>query len=171
MNTPTTSAVASAAPAGTSPVHPWAQRRPTVGSAAATTAAAGASRWTVAGGVNGSPALSVPKSGGVWIDGKLPLRPVGPTWTVRFKAKPLRDLTQVEVLVWTGKPGISYWYHVRGLKRDEWNSVEVKASQLNRDWRGNGSTFEGDVAQVLKFYYDDDAPDGSILLDDVEVTE
>jgi hypothetical protein len=126
---------------------------------------------TVAGGVNGSPALSVPKSGGVWIDGKLPLRPVGPTWTVRFKAKPLRDLTQVEVLVWTGKPGISYWYHVRGLKKDEWNAIEIKAAQLNRDWRGKGPTFEGDVAQVLKFYYDDAVPDGSLLIDDVEVSE
>jgi hypothetical protein len=123
----------------------------------------------VPGGVDGTTALSLPRSG-AWVDGKLP-QPSASTWTLRFKAKPLRDLAQFEVLVWSGKPGISYWYHVRGLKRDEWNSVEVKASQLNRDWRGNGSTFEGDVAQVLKFYYDDDAPDGSILLDDVEVTE
>ena len=123
----------------------------------------------VAGGVDGSTALLVPRSG-AWIDGKLP-NPSGPTWTLRFKAKPLRDLTQIEVLVWSGRPGISYWYHVRGLKKDEWTPIEVKASQLNRDWKGKGPTFEGDVAQVIKFYYDDPGPDGSLLIDDVEVSE
>jgi hypothetical protein len=123
----------------------------------------------VAGGVDGSPALALPRSG-ARIDGKLP-QPSASTWTLRFKAKPLRDLTQFEVLIWSGRPGTSYWYHVRGLKKDEWTQLEVKASQLNRDWFGKGQTFEGDTAASLKFYYDDAVPDGSVLIDDVEVSE
>lgn len=124
---------------------------------------------TAAGGADGTLALAVPRSGS-WIDGKLP-QPSASTWTLRFKAKPLRELTQFEVLIWSGRPGVSYWYHIRGLKRDEWNPIEVKASQLNRDWHGKGQTFEGDTAQVLKFYFDDSVPDGSVLIDDVEVSE
>jgi hypothetical protein len=123
----------------------------------------------VPGGVDGTSALALPRDG-ARIDGKLP-QPSGSGWMLRFKAKPLRDLSQFEVLIWSGRPGISYWYHVRGLKKDEWNTVEVKASQLNRDWQGKGQTFEGDVAATLKFYYDDAAPDGSVLIDDVEVSE
>jgi hypothetical protein len=123
----------------------------------------------VAGGVDGTPALAVPRAG-ARIDGKLP-QPSASTWTLRFKAKPLRDLTQFEVLIWSGRPGESYWYHVRGLKKDEWTQLEVKASQLNRDWFGKGPTFEGDTAASLKFYFDDAAPDGSMLIDDVEISE
>ncbi len=125
----------------------------------------------VPGGVDGSTALTVPQAkSGVFLEEKLPQR-AGPTWTLRFKLKPLVEMQNVELIAWAGRDNAVFRYHVRGLKKGQWNPLEVKAAQLNLDWNGKGPTFEGEVAHLIRFYYDDAVPDGSLLLDDFEVTE
>jgi hypothetical protein len=123
----------------------------------------------VSDGVDGTQALTIPRKS-TSIEEKLP-QVTTPTWTLRFKVKPLRPLSQLELLIWSGNGGANYRYHARGLNVGQWNQVEVKAAQLNTDWNGRGRNFEGEVAHVLKFYYDDNLPDGTILLDDFEVTQ
>jgi hypothetical protein len=123
----------------------------------------------VPGGVDGTQALAVPKKG-AYIQGKLPQR-AGPTWTLRFKAKPSADMTGFELIIWAGREASNHRYHIRGLKKDQWNQVEVKVSQLHLGWESTGKTFEGEVAHALRFYYDDALPDGAVLIDDFEVLE
>jgi hypothetical protein len=114
-------------------------------------------------------ALSLPKSG-AWITGGFP-DPIGPTWTLRFKAKPIRDITTMQVVIYSSKSKANHWYLVRGLKKDEWNLVEATAAQIHRGRFPGGQSILGENAQILKFYFESLAPDGSILLDDIEVTE
>jgi len=114
-------------------------------------------------------ALALPKTG-AWIEGLLP-QPVGPTWTLRFKAKPVRDIASMEVVIYSSKSRANHWYLVRGLKKDQWNLVEATAGQIHRGRLPGGPTFQGETAQIIKFYFEAQAPDGSILLDDIEVSE
>ena len=80
-------------------------------------------------------------------------------------------MTGFELIVWAGREASNHRYHIRGLKKDQWNQVEVKVSQLHLGWEPTGKTFEGEVAHALRFYYDDALPDGAVLIDDVEITE
>jgi hypothetical protein len=94
-----------------------------------------------------------------------------PTWTLRVKMKPLVPMKGIEITIWSNKSRANFRYHVRGLKANEWNSLEVKASQLNQKWEGGGKTFEGETLNDLRFYFDDPVPDGSLLIDDVEISQ
>jgi len=122
----------------------------------------------VPGGVDGTQALAIPKKG-AYVETKLP-EAIGPTWTIRFKAKALHDMNAMQLLVWSNRSGKNYWYHIR-LKKDQWTPFEVKASQLNNNWEGRGPTLEGELANNVRFYFDDAVPDGSVLIDDIEITE
>jgi hypothetical protein len=126
----------------------------------------------VPGGVEGTTALTVPRgNGGVYLEKKIPDR-AGPTWTLRFKVKPSVDLKEFELLLWAGRDNSNYRYHLRNLKKDQWNQIELKAAQLNIDWNGKGATFEGEAVHGLRIYFDDNVPDGSsVLIDDVEILE
>ena len=114
-------------------------------------------------------ALALPKSG-AWITGGFP-DPIGPTWTLRFKVKPVRDIASMEFVIYSSKSRANHWYFVRGLKKDQWTLVEATAPQIHRGRLPAGPTVQGEIAQIIKFYFEAQAPDGSILLDDIEVTE
>jgi hypothetical protein len=123
----------------------------------------------VPGGVDGTTAMAVPhKSTQLGI--ALP-DVAEPTWMLRVKMKPLVPMKAVEIVIWSNRSRANFRYHVRGLKANEWNLLEVKASQLNQKWEGGGKTFEGETVNDLRFYFDDAAPDGSLLIDDVEILQ
>jgi hypothetical protein len=121
------------------------------------------------GGVNGTPALAVARKYSR-LDRALP-DIVGPNWTLRLKMKPLVEMKEIEITIWSNVTRANFRYHVRGLKPNEWTSLELKAKQLNNDWNGNGKTFEGETVNDLRIYYNDPLPDGSLLIDDVEISE
>jgi hypothetical protein len=125
----------------------------------------------VPGGVGGTTALAIPRGkGGVFLDRKL-AAPAGSSWTLRFKLKPSTDLKELELIAWAGREGSNFRYHLRNLKKDQWNQLEIKAAQLHVDWSGKGPSFEGEVLHAFRIYYDDNVPDGSVLLDDFEILE
>ena len=124
----------------------------------------------VSGGVDATSALAIPKAKGVLLQEKLPQR-AGPTWTLRFKLKPAVEFKGLELIAWAGRDNSVFRHHLRGLQKDQWNQVEVKAAQLNLDWNGGGPTFEGEVPHMIRIYFDDNVPDGSVFLDDFEVLE
>jgi hypothetical protein len=136
----------------------------------------GAGGWAggevVPGGVEGTTALSISKGkGGVYLDRRFPER-AGPTWTLRFKVRPSADLKYFEFLIWAGRNNSNFRYHLRNLKKDQWNQVEMKAADLNLEWNGKGATFEGEAIHGLRIYMDDDLPAGaSVLMDDFEILE
>jgi hypothetical protein len=121
----------------------------------------------VDGGVDGSKALSLPKAG-AWISEVFP-SPVSPTLTVRVKVKPLFGITTLEAVLRSAKHKENCWYHVRGLKRGEWNPVEFKVAEARVGYKMDGPSLEGDAVESLKFYFDDGGPDARVLIDDFEV--
>jgi len=90
---------------------------------------------------------------------------------LRVKMKPLVPMKEIEISIWSNRSRLVFRYHVRGLKANEWNLLEVKASQLNQKWEGGGKTFEGETVNDLRFYFGDPVPDGSLLIDDVEISQ
>jgi len=120
------------------------------------------------GGVNGSKALSFPKSAGI---GNVFPSPVTPTLTVRVKVKPLFDLQILEVMIMSGKLKKNCWFHLRGLKKGEWNQVEFKVADVRQGYLMDGPSLEGDTAEHLTLYFDDDLAGARVLIDDFEIIE
>ena len=133
----------------------------------------GAGGWVkgeiVPGGVDGTKALSIAKTG-TYLETRF-RQPAGPTWTIRFKAKPSAAMNGLEFIIWAGNGRGNFRYHLRGLPKNEWTTVEIKAAQLHKEWNGKGPMFEGEMADTVTFYYDDALPDGAVLIDNFEVTE
>lgn len=123
----------------------------------------------VEGGADGSKALSVPKSA-VWIENIFSAL-ITPAVTVRFKVKPLSATQNVEVIFWSNKIQDNCWYHVRGLKADEWNVVEFKVADARGGWLMKGPGLEGDIPFNIRIYLDDPAGNTRVLIDDFEILE
>jgi hypothetical protein len=96
--------------------------------------------------------------------------PVNDSTTVRFKLKLLADIGQVTVLIWSDKLKDNARYHIAGLKRDEWRSVEFRAIEARTGWAADGASLDGAVLNNVKVLFDD-PPAALLLLDDFEVTE
>jgi hypothetical protein len=114
-------------------------------------------------------ALSIGKSG-VQLDRLLP-SPISSTLTVRFRIKPLFGIGNFEVLANSVKAEANAWYRVRGLKANEWNTVEVRVAEMKVGYLMKGPSLEGDSTHFLKLYFDDGAPEARVLIDDFELLE
>jgi hypothetical protein len=123
----------------------------------------------VAGGVNGSKALEVPPSGAaVW---NAFTTPVKDSTTIRFMVKPLADVAEADVLVWSPTLKDNVRFHLTSLKKGEWTSVEIRALDLRTSWQyGEGSGLDGERLDNFKLFFNA-APDARLLLDDFEVRE
>ena len=122
----------------------------------------------VDGGVQDSKALAVPPKGAsVW---NAFSTVVEDSTTVRFQLKPLADVGQVSVLIWSDKLNDNARYFLTGLKTNQWNVVEFRGSQARARWDRGGPSLDGHVLNNLLLLFDG-PPDARILLDDVEVRE
>ena len=122
----------------------------------------------VDGGVQGSKALAIPPKGAsVW---NAFSTVVEDSTTVRFKLKPLADVGQVSVLIWSDKLKDNARYFLTGLKANQWNAVEFRGSEARAGWDRSGLSLDGHVLNNLLLLFDG-PPDARILLDDFEVRE
>ncbi|MGD8238115.1 MAG: hypothetical protein PVH68_06150, partial [Armatimonadota bacterium] len=120
------------------------------------------------GGVDGSKAYAFgPKGVAVW---NAYSTRVEDSTTIRLKLKPLCDVGQVGVLIWSKKHKDNCRYRIGGLKRDQWRDVEFRAIEARVGWGMKGPSLEGDVLDNIKLLFEGDEGD-RILLDDLQIHE
>jgi len=120
------------------------------------------------GGVDGSKAYAFPP-GGVWIWDAFS-RPVTDATTVRLKLKPLGDVGDVQVMIWSKKHKDNCRYRLGRLKAGQWHEVEFRAIEARAGWGMDGPSLDGDALDNVKLTFAGAAAD-RILLDDFEILE
>src|SRR5262249_8961109 len=113
-------------------------------------------------------ALSVPPKGvvswGAWSVA------VGESTTLKFRLKPLVDLDQVSLMIWSDKLKDNARYYVTDLKKGEWKTVEFRGVEARTGWAMDGPSLDGCVMDNLKILFEG-PPDARILIDDFEIRE
>ena len=118
------------------------------------------------GGVDGSKALAFgPKGVSNWNTFSVP---VADSTTVRFKLKPLAEVGEVQILIWSKKNKDNCRYRIGGLKKDQWREVEFRAIEARVGWGRKGPSLEGDVLDNFKLVFEGN-DDARMLLDDFEI--
>jgi hypothetical protein len=113
-------------------------------------------------------ALSVPPKGvgawGAWST------TVGETTSIRFRLKPLVEVDQVSIMIWSDKLKDNARYYVTGLKKGEWKTVEFRGVEARAGWAMDGPSLSGCSLNNIRILFDG-ASDARVLLDDFEVRE
>jgi hypothetical protein len=126
----------------------------------------GAGKFT--GGEAREGALVVPPKG-VSIWGAFST-PVQESTAVRFKLKPLADVGQVTVMIWSDKIKDNGRYFITGLKKGEWKTVEIRGVDVRGGWAMDGPSLDGSVMKSFTLLFDG-AEDARLLLGGFEVHE
>jgi hypothetical protein len=120
--------------------------------------------------------------GGEAADGALSFGPKGTeawnAWSVtvrestsiKFRLKPLADLDQVSLLLWSDKLKDNARYYVTGLKKGEWKTVEFRGVEARVGWALDGPSLDGSVMNNLRMLFEGPA-DARVLLDDFEIRD
>jgi hypothetical protein len=113
-------------------------------------------------------ALEVPPKGvSAWGGWSTPVRE---STTIRFRLKPLADVTQATVMIWSEKLKDNGRFYVSGLKKGEWKDVEFRAVDVRQGWAMDGPSLAGSVLNNLSLHFEG-PPEARLLLDDFEVRE
>jgi hypothetical protein len=113
-------------------------------------------------------ALSFPAKGiGAWNAWSVPVRE---STSIRFRIKPLAELDQVSILIWSDKLKDNARYYVTGLKKGEWKTVEFRGVEARQGWAMDGPSLDGSTLNNIKLLFDGPA-DARVLIDDFEVRE
>jgi hypothetical protein len=127
---------------------------------------AGPGKFT--GGEARDGALSIPPKGvSAWGGWSVPVRE---TTSIRFRLKPLADLEQVSILIWSDKLKDNARYYATGFKKGEWKTVEVRGVDARAGWAMAGSSLAGATLNNITLHFEGTA-DARLLLDDFEVRE
>jgi len=96
--------------------------------------------------------------------------PVEDSTTVRLKLKPLQDVDQVTVMIWSKKHKDNCRYRIGPLKKGQWRQLEFRAIEARVGWGMKGPSMEGDVLDNFKLFYEGHDAD-RVLLDDFEILQ
>ena len=88
--------------------------------------------------------------------------------TIRFKFKPLQDVGEVTVLIWSKKHKDNCRYRFSGLRKGQWREVEFRGIEARVGWGMDGPSLEGDVLDNFKLLFDGGQGD-RMLIDDFEI--
>ena len=95
---------------------------------------------------------------------------VGETTTIRFRLKPLVEVDQATVMIWSEKLKDNARHYVTGLKKGEWKQVEFRGCEARVGWALDGPSLAGSVMNNLSVLFEG-APEARMLLDDLEIRE
>jgi hypothetical protein len=119
------------------------------------------------GGMRGTKAYVMPAKGiSCWFAFSVPVKE---TTTISFKVKPIHDVPQLQILVWSDKLNDNGRIIIDGFKKGEWKEVKIKASQLRIGPSGDGAPI--DLVANIKIFQGNSAPDAKMLFDDFEIRE
>lgn len=94
--------------------------------------------------------------------------PVQESTVLRFRLKPVGDVRNATVLIWSEKLKDNCRYVVPTLKKGEWNDIEFRGIEARVGWDASGAGLEGSEFDNLKLFFE--GGDGAtLLLDDVEI--
>jgi hypothetical protein len=120
------------------------------------------------GGEAAGGALSIPPKGvdtwGAWST------TVRESTSIKFRIKPLVDLDQVSLMIWSDKLKDNARYYVTGLKKGEWKTVEFRGVEARTGWAMDGPSLDGCVMNNIKIVFEGPA-DARVLIDRFEVRE
>jgi len=117
-------------------------------------------------GINDSKAYSFgPKGASIWDTYSIPVKD---STTIRFNLKPLCDVGEATVMVWSKKHNDNCRYRIGGLKKGQWRTVEFRAIEARVGWDMKGPSLEADVLDNFKLFFEGSEQD-KILLDDFEI--
>jgi hypothetical protein len=126
----------------------------------------GASKFQ--GGEAADGGLSVPPKGvgawGAWST------TVGESTSIRFRLKPLADLDQVSIMIWSDKLKDNARYYVTGLRKGEWKTVEFRGADARAGWAMDGPSLSGCTMNNIRIQFEGPA-EARVLIDDFEVRE
>ncbi len=118
------------------------------------------------GGAGGSQAYSFPPAGAsIWDAYSTPVKD---STTIRLKLKPLGDLPEVTVMIWSKKQQDNCRYRISGLEKGQWRDVEFRAIEARVGWGMKGASLDGDVLDNIKLFFEGGGQD-RVLLDDFEI--
>jgi hypothetical protein len=118
------------------------------------------------GGVDSSKAYEFgPK--GVWIWDTYSI-PVKDSTMISFKLKPLCDVSELTVMIWSKKHKDNCRYRIGGFKEGRWRDIEFRAIEARVGWDMKGPSLETDVLDNIKLIYEGKMTD-KILLDDFQI--
>jgi len=120
------------------------------------------------GGIDGSK-VYVFGAKGAWVWDAYSI-PVKDSTTIRFKLKPLSNIREVTVLIWSKKQKDNCRYRIGGLTTGRWRDVEFRAIEARVGWDMRGPSLEADVLDNIKLVFEGDE-EARVLLDDFEVLE
>lgn len=117
---------------------------------------------------DGAKALSVPPKG-LYCWGAFSTT-VKPSTVLRLRLKPLADVRGTYLLAWSDKAKDNLRCYLKGLKKGEWNDVEVRAAEFRLGALADGASFEGHVFSNVKLVFEG-AAEARILLEELEIKE
>jgi hypothetical protein len=118
------------------------------------------------GGINGSKAFAFPPKGvSVWNTYSTPVKD---STTIRFKLKPLCDVGEVTVMIWSKEHKDNCRYRIAGLRKGQWRSIEFRAIEARVGWGMKGPSLENCILDNFKLFFEA-GEEGRILLDDFEI--
>jgi len=108
-----------------------------------------------------------PKGASIWDTYSLPVKE---STTIRFKLKPLQDVGEATVMIWSKKQSDNCRYRIGPLKKGAWRQIEFRAIEARVGWGMKGPSLEGDVLDNFKLFYEGQEGD-RVLLDDFEILQ
>jgi len=92
-----------------------------------------------------------PKGASIWDTYSLPVKE---STTIRFKLKPLQDVGEATVMIWSKKQSDNCRYRIGPLKKGAWRQIEFRAIEARVGWGMKGPSLEGDVLDNFKLFYE-----------------
>ena len=90
--------------------------------------------------------------------------------SIRFRLKPLADVEQVSIMIWSDKLKDNARYYVTGLKKGEWKTVEFRGGEARAGWAMDGASLVGCPMNNIRIHFEGPA-DARVVIDDFEVRE
>ncbi|MHC4641191.1 MAG: alpha/beta hydrolase fold domain-containing protein [Planctomycetota bacterium] len=106
-----------------------------------------------------------PKGVSIWDTYSIPVKD---STTIRFKLKPLCEVSEITVMIWSKKLKDNCRYRIGGLKKDQWRNVDFRAIEARLGWDMKGPSLEANVLDNIKLFFQGSEQE-KILLDDFEI--
>jgi hypothetical protein len=94
--------------------------------------------------------------------------PAGPATELRFRVRPLDEVGDLTVQIWSDRLKDNVRWRVTGLRKGEWREVALPVAALRLGWAMDGAAFEGSAFNNVRFFFQG-GPETRVLLDDLEV--
>ncbi len=94
--------------------------------------------------------------------------PIGPATELRLKLKPLAEIGELTIQIWSDRLKDNVRQRISGLRRDETRALALPLAKLRSGWAMDGASLEGSTFNNLKIFFQG-PDDARVLVDDLEI--